>query len=163
MNEYRLSLPSHPLKFSQTPIHESVCNPGPDPTPSIWTPHRPLTFSFPHLPPPPTISACATEPCLHCFYYPIQSSLDRPWPHSDITQAAQRYGMCRCRDGGDYSCRRGRRTRSTDVEFGRARLLRRRLGDIKPASLTNCRMQKAMQVWHASVPDVCTVPALKKV
>ena len=27
---------------------------------------------------------------------------------------------------------------------------------------TNCRMQTAMQVWHASVPSLCTVPALEK-
>lgn len=108
---------------------------------------------------PPPISACATEPCLHCFYYPIQSLLDQP-PDPALMSPRQHDAVGWA--VADYSCRRGRRTRSIDVEFGRARLLRCCLGDIAPASLTNCRMQKAMQVRHASVPDVCTVPALKK-
>lgn len=77
-------MPCHPIPAnSPYLIHESVCNPGLDPTPSIWTLHTfhwPLTTPVPvptHFPP---TSACATEPCCTAFTIPLEACWTNPRP-----------------------------------------------------------------------------------
>lgn len=112
---------------------------------------------------------------LHCFYYSIWSLLGQPFDPAPTLMSSRQCDatswigwcqgirmMCGCL-GVDAEAKKRVRGKMWGcvcvfVNSPTAALP----GWHHACQPTNCRMQKAMQVWHASVPGVCTVPALEK-
>lgn len=186
-----LALPPFPSKLSLPPIHESVCNPGLDPTPSIWTLHTlPLTFDLPcpkarPIPRPSLHAPQSLAALLLLLHLKLVGPTLNPdptpllWCHlGSVTLPLQLQDRLVLGCKGDVwfiwvwmwcrRCRKWERERKKNVCV--KSWCRRRIhsptaalpGWHRACQPTNCRMQKAMQVWHASVPGVCTVPALEK-
>lgn len=142
-----------------------------------WT-KQPITPSNHNLPQP---SACAPQPIalLQSFNYFISNWLDQSKTRSPVrdqcnaTSAARgvrllmMYGyVCVC-TGVMRTLKTTGRAHARLCGWELVQTCRSRLptaalpGRHSARQLTNCRMQTAMQVWHASVPSVCPVPALE--
>ena len=108
-----------PPRLSLPPIHESVCNPGLDPTPSIWTLCTlhiwPLTSPSQATPISPAHLCMRHRTLRHCFYSSIWSLLDRPFDPA-ATLMSSRQCDATSRIGYDVwlsgcRCRRNKRVR----------------------------------------------------